>query len=308
MRVGLALTFLLTSVTFACDICKAPQRSAGDDAGESVLELSLDSLESVVDVHSLVVLLLYDDRAAARQRLQSFARAATALKELETGDELETGESVVLGRIDVASYAEVAHRLEARRMPSRTPHAACHPARRTPHAARRTPSRTPHAACRTRATPNRRSLPASNLIRRHRLCRAQVPRSALPAVRLLRGDVGFGYEFAGMGPDRGRSVEAMAQELVSGVMDEVWHGGDKAVARLSAEEAEAWRAANDTRVVATLHRPESMRAFVQVRPGQRRARTAPHRTAPHRTAPHRTAPHRRARAAAACSHTAHEHG
>ena len=84
MRVGLALSFLLTSVTFACDICKAPQRSAGDDAGESVLELSLDSLESVVAVHSLVVLLLYDDRTAARQRLQSFARAAAALKELET--------------------------------------------------------------------------------------------------------------------------------------------------------------------------------------------------------------------------------
>ena len=142
MRVGLALTFLLTSVTFACDICKAPQRSAGDDAGESVLELSLDSLESVVEVHSLVVLLLYDDRTAARQRLQSFARAAAALKELETGDELETGESVVLGRIDVASYAEVAHRLEVCRMPSRTPHAA----RRTPHAACSSARRPPHAA------------------------------------------------------------------------------------------------------------------------------------------------------------------
>ena len=135
MRVGLALTFLLTSVTFACDICKAPQRSAGDDAGESVLELSLDSLESVVEVHSLVVLLLYDDRTAARQRLQSFARAAAALKELETGDELETGESVVLGRIDVASYAEVAHRLEVCRMPSRTPHASCRMQFCTPHAA-----------------------------------------------------------------------------------------------------------------------------------------------------------------------------
>ena len=129
MRVGLALSFLLTSVTFACDICKAPQRSAGDDAGESVLELSLDSLESVVEVHSLVVLLLYDDRTAARQRLQSFARAAAALKELETG------ESVVLGRIDVASYAEVAHRLEVCRMPSRTPHAACRMPSRTSHAA-----------------------------------------------------------------------------------------------------------------------------------------------------------------------------
>ena len=173
------MSFLLTSVTFACDICKAPQRSAGDDAGESVLELSLDSLESVVEVHSLVVLLLFDDRTAARQRLQSFARAAAALKELETGDELETGESVVLGRIDVASYAEVAHRLEVCRMPSRTPHASC-----------RMQFCTPHAACRTRAAPNRRCLPAPNLIRRHRLCRAQVPRSALPAVRLLRGDAG----------------------------------------------------------------------------------------------------------------------
>ena len=279
------MSFLLTSVTFACDICKAPQRSAGDDAGESVLELSLDSLESVVEVHSLVVLLLYDDRTAARQRLQIFARAAAALKELETGDELETGESVVLGRIDVASYAEVAHRLEVCRMPSRTPHASC-----------RMQFCTPHAACRTRAAPNRRCLPAPNLIRRHRLCRAQVPRSALPAVRLLRGDAGFGYELGGMGPDKGRSVEAMAQELVSGVMDEVWHGGDKAVTRLSAEEAEAWRAANDTRVVATLHRPESMRAFVQVcAPARMRPpRRAPPRRAAPRRAPPRRAPPRRA--------------
>ena len=125
-----------------------------------------------------------------------------------------------------------------------------------------------------------------------------MPRSALPAVRLLRGDAGFGYELGGMGPDKGRSVEAMAQELVSGVMDEVWHGGDKVVTWLSAEEAEAWRAANDTRVVATLHRPESMRAFVQVRPGQGRARPAARRPAPPR----------RACAAAACSRTAHEHG
>ena len=77
----------------------------------------------------------------------------------------------------------------------------------------------------------------------------------------------------------------MAQELVSGVMDEVWHGGDKAVTRLSAEEAEAWRAANDTRVVATLHRPESMRAFVQVRPGQGRACRAARCPAPPRRAP-----------------------
>ena len=111
-------------------------------------------------------------------------------------------------------------------MPSRTPHASC-----------RMQFCTPHAACRTRAAPNRRRLPASNLIRRHRLCRAQVPRSALPAVRLLRGDAGFGYELGGMGPDKGRSVEAMAQELVSGVMDEVWHGGDKAVWRGTDEVA-----------------------------------------------------------------------
>jgi hypothetical protein len=136
MRLRLASTFLLTSLAFACDLCNAPPRSVGDvDLGESVLELSLDSLESVVEVHSLVVLMLYDDRAAARPRLQSFAMAAAALKELETGDELETGESVVLGVIDVASYAEVAHRLEVRRMP---------------YAARRTP----HAACRARAAPN----------------------------------------------------------------------------------------------------------------------------------------------------------
>jgi hypothetical protein len=136
MRLRLASTFLLTSLAFACDLCNAPPRSVGDvDLGESVLELSLDSLESVVEVHSLVVLMLYDDRAAARPRLQSFAMAAAALKELETGDELETGESVVLGVIDVASYAEVAHRLEVRRMP---------------YAARRMP----HAACRARAAPN----------------------------------------------------------------------------------------------------------------------------------------------------------
>ena len=168
MRLGLALAFLLTSLASACDLCNGPPRSVGDvDIGESVLELSLDSLESVVEVHSLVVLMLYDDRTAARERLQSFAMAAAALKELETGDELETGESVVLGVIDVASYAEVAHRLEVRRMPCRTPHAARrtphatrrtpHAARHTPHAARRTPHatrHTPHAARRTRRTPH----------------------------------------------------------------------------------------------------------------------------------------------------------
>ena len=124
MAFRLALTFVLASRAFACDLCNGPPRSVGDvDLGESVLELTLDSLESVVEVHSLVVLMLYDDRTAARQRLQSFAMAAAALKELETGDELETGESVVLGVIDVSSYAEVAHRLEVRRMPhaSHTP-------------------------------------------------------------------------------------------------------------------------------------------------------------------------------------------
>lgn len=101
-----------------------------------------------------------------------------------------------------------------------------------------------------------------------------MPRSALPAVRLLRGDAGFGYELPGTGPGKGRSVEAVAQELVSGVMDEVWHGGEKAVTRLTSEQAEEWRAANDTRVVATLHRPESMRAFMQARRDQGRARPA----------------------------------
>ena len=93
-------------------------------------------------------------------------------------------------------------------------------------------------------------------------------------MRLLRGDAGFGYELPGTGPGKGRSVEAVAQELVSGVMDEVWHGGEKAVTRLTAEQAEEWRAANDTRVLATLHRPESMRAFMQARRDQGRARPA----------------------------------
>ena len=106
-----------------------------------------------------------------------------------------------------------------------------------------------------------------------------MPRSALPAVRLLRGDAGFGYELPGTGPGKGRSVKAVAQELVSGVMDEVWHGGEKAVTRLTAEQAEEWRAANDTRVLATLHRPESMRAFVQARRGQACAAAACSRTA-----------------------------
>ena len=77
-----------------------------------------------------------------------------------------------------------------------------------------------------------------------------MPRSALPAVRLLRGDAGFGYELPGTGPGTGRSVEVVAQELVSGVMDEVWHGGEKAVTRLTSERAEEWRAANDTHVSA----------------------------------------------------------
>ena len=114
----LAFICLLTSLAFACDLCNGPPRSVADvDLGESVLELTLDSLEAVVEVHSLVVLMLYDDRTAARPRLQSFAMAAAALKQLETGDELETGESVVLGVIDVAAYAEVAHRLEVRRTP-----------------------------------------------------------------------------------------------------------------------------------------------------------------------------------------------
>ena len=159
------MAFLLTSLASACDLCNGPPRSVGDvDIGESVLELSLDSLESVVEVHSLVVLMLYDDRTAARERLQSFAMAAAALKELETGDELETGESVVLGVIDVASYAEVAHRLEARRMPCRMPHAT----RCMPHTAR----------C-ARAAPNWRCLTASNLSRRHRLSRARAAGAAV---------------------------------------------------------------------------------------------------------------------------------
>ena len=125
-----------------------------------------------------------------------------------------------------------------------------------------------------------------------------MPRSALPAVRLLRGDAGFGYELPGTGPGTGRSVEVVAQELVSGVMDEVWHGGEKAVTRLTSERAEEWRAANDTRVVATLHRPESMRAFVQARHGQGRARPVP------------AAPALPAASAlpTACSRTADRHG
>ena len=74
-------------------------------------------------------------------------------------------------------------------------------------------------------------------------------------------------------------MEAVAQELVSGVMDEVWHGGERAVTRLTSEQAEEWRAANDTRVVAPLPRPESMRAFVQARRGHARAAAACSRTA-----------------------------
>ena len=71
-------------------------------------------------------------------------------------------------------------------------------------------------------------------------------------------------------------MEAVAEELVGGVMDEVWHGGEKAVTRLTPELAEQWRAANDTRVVARLRRPESIKAFVQAchaRPARRARHT-----------------------------------
>ena len=63
--------------------------------------------------------------------------------------------------------------------------------------------------------------------------------SALPAVRLLRGDAGFGYELGGMGPDKGRSVEAMAQELVSGVMVRTLLGLPNALSPVDSADATA---------------------------------------------------------------------
>ena len=93
--------------------------------------------------------------------------------------------------------------------------------------------------------------------------RLEVPQSTLPAVRLLRGDASFGSEYHG--------GHSSPDEVVGALLEELQLGGESVVTRLRPEDEAEWRAANDTRVVARLRRPESLRAYMQVASAFRRA-------------------------------------
>ena len=105
---ALGFQLLLPPTSLACDLCNAPPRPVDDDLErEHLIELTPDSLETVLASHELLVLMLYADSQAARKQLRSFAEAAAILKGMESS-------AILLAAMDVGTHAEVAYRLEVR--------------------------------------------------------------------------------------------------------------------------------------------------------------------------------------------------